>query len=268
MVMTIPFINKIRVLAKISPPLLSSPTKSESSGRGALVAVEGQDLGLVNTMVQYLKKLLSKDEGHLVQVFKGPEISLEQLSAKSDEMSEATVQYLDTISAWHKISDEIVNFINVPSTTTDCQSGSGAPISGISTEPIVPKTVELDVNSLGNSATTTRDSALHIALVPRYQLTTADAHACATPINDAYAPIDHWQWMASLWRGCVGPDITVYIRDCEQEELDKFGNGNPVEIRLSDARALIVRRLVDSGKGIEEKALRRVGFEVEEFLRK
>jgi HMG box factor len=60
----------------------------------------------------------------------------------------------------------------------------------------------------------------------------------------------------------------VYIRDCEQEELDKFGDGNPVEIRLSDARALIARRLVDSGKGIEEKALRRVGFEVGEFLRK
>ncbi len=266
--MTIPFINKIKVLAKISPPFLSSPTKSESSGRGAVVAIEGQDSGSVNIMIQYLKELLSKDEGNLVKVFDGPEIGLQKFSAKSDETSEATVQYLDTISAWHKISDEIVNFINIPSTTTDCRSGSNAPTSGISPTSIALKTGDVDTNSPANSSVMASDSPLHIALVPRYQLTTADAHACATPINDAYAPIDHWQWMASLWRGCVGPDIIVYIRDCEQEELDKFGEGNPVEIRLRDARALIVRRSANSGKGIEEKALRRVGFEVEEFLRK
>ena len=76
--------------------------------------------------------------------------------------------------------------------------------------------------------------------------------------------------MASLWRGCVGPDITIYIHGCEKEELSKYGGGTPVEIRLNDARSLVVRKSNDAeaGSEIEEKALRRVGFEVEEFLRK
>jgi HMG box factor len=31
------------------------------------------------------------------------------------------------------------------------------------------------------------------------------------PIADAYAPVDHWQWMATLWRGVVGADLVVYV---------------------------------------------------------
>jgi HMG box factor len=112
------------------------------------------------------------------------------------------------------------------------------------------------------------NSPFRIALVAQYQLTTTDAHACTTPIQDSYAPKDHWQWMASLWRGCIGPDITIYIHECERDEVEKFGDGNPVENRLNDARTLIIRRAGGVSAAIEEKALRRVGFEVEEFLRK
>src|SRR5690606_32266458 len=81
--------------------------------------------------------------------------------------------------------------------------------------------------SAPKSATSASNSPLPVALVPRYQLSTADAHACINPINDSYAPIEHWQWMASLWRGCVGPDITIYIRGCEKDELNKYGGGTP-----------------------------------------
>ena len=154
----------------------------------------------------------------------------------------------------------------------------------MSPKSIIPKTAQLQIESKtpsseqdydrdASASVTSRNSSLiPVALVPRYQLTTADAHACATPINDAYAPLDHWQWMASLWRGCVGPDITVYVRECEKEELEKHGGsggGMPVENRLHDAKTLVVRKGLDSSTAqIEEKALRRIGFEVEECLRK
>ena len=71
--------------------------------------------------------------------------------------------------------------------------------------------------------------------------------------------------MASLWRACVGPDITVYIRECEKDELNQL-KGNPVEKRLHDARTIVVRKAVGSPKGLEEKVMRRVGFEIEDFL--
>jgi hypothetical protein len=51
-----------------------------------------------------------------------------------------------------------------------------------------------------------------IALVPHFQLSTVDASAIAMPIVDSYSPLAHWQWLATLWRGCVGPDVSVVIK--------------------------------------------------------
>ena len=61
----------------------------------------------------------------------------------------------------------------------------------------------------------------------------------------------------------MGPDITVYVRECTKEELNRAG-GNPVEVRLQDSRTIVLRKV--GGGGLEEKSLRRVGFEIEDFL--
>ena len=55
-------------------------------------------------------------------------------------------------------------------------------------------------------------SPIPIALVPHYQLTTVDTAAITLPINDSYSPLAHWQWLATLWRGCIGPDVSVVIK--------------------------------------------------------
>ncbi|EGC43237.1 HMG box protein [Histoplasma capsulatum var. duboisii H88] len=289
-VMSISYLSKINVLARISPPVMACPSKGHSIRRGALVAVEGQRRESVKYMIQHLQTALSKDGKNIVRVFEGSETKLQPCDSETTEDSrDPTVQYLKTISAWHTISNEIVSFIKGgPESPTQSAVPEGCATS-ISPRSIIPKTAQLRISSpdvlspltaptlaptpTSASAPATAsmpaesESPFRFALVPRYQLTTADTHACAIPINDSYTPTDHWQWMASLWRGCAGPDVTVLIRDCEKEELDKFG-GNPVEIRLEEARTLVVRQVGNSAQGIEEKALRRVGFEVEEFLRK
>jgi HMG box factor, other len=258
-VMTIPFINKIKLLAKISPPLATRSKPIDAWSRGAVIAVDGHDLTLVNDMLKYLGRLLTKEGRYAVRVFEGPEINGRQACSKVGEAGrDATVDYLNIISAWHRISDEIVQFISQPAkaaTPIASEDGSSPEVS--------PKTIS--PRTLGSRAISGRNP-VPIALVPRYQLTTADLYACAIPINDAYAPLDHWQWMASLWRACVGPDVTVYVRECEKEEVDRYGGGNPVEVRLQDARTLVVRRAIGSPREIDEKALKRVGFEVEDFL--
>lgn len=128
-----------------------------------------------------------------------------------------------------------------------------------------------------------------VALIPRYALSLSDSFASTIPINDAYAPVDHWQWTATLWRGVVGADVTVYIKDRNGADTSAGGadakgkeaaaaGGAPVEVRLADARAIVVRRqnghcaMVGGGggpadSGIGEAALRRVGFEVGEWVR-
>lgn len=230
----------------------------------------------MKTMVEYLDSVLRKEGKHNVRTFEGPEIRPREPSSESGQMGDATVDYLNTISAWHRISDDIVYFVR-PS------NGSQSPVlkpteeeaqSGVSPKTLLPETSSLQIgspthSSENGSVTTTSQSTTAgttpLALVPRYQLTTADAFACSVPINDSYAPLDHWQWMASLWRACVGPDITVYIRECDKDELDRLG-GSPVEVRLHDARTVVVRIAAGSLKGLEEKTMRRVGFEIEDFL--
>lgn len=275
-VMTIPFLNKIKVLAKISPPLVPSFREGNLATRGPVIAVDGQDGHLVQVAVEYLERLLKKGYTYRVRVFDGPEIHTDTRSADG-QMGDATVRYLDTISAWHRISDEVVSYVKGAATADYVDSPDEDSGPGLSPKTIMAKTASLQINSPAQSSengsetsvmtpsTTGGHNATPVAIVPRYQLTTADAFACSIPINDSYAPLDHWQWMASLWRACVGPDITVYIRECSKEEFDRAG-GNPVEVRLQDARTVIIRRVIGAPRELEEKTLKRVGFEIEDFL--
>jgi hypothetical protein len=179
-------------------------------------------------------------------------------------------------------------------------------------------------------------SAIPIALVPHFQLTTVDASSISMPISDGFSPPAHWQWFATLWRGSIGPDITIVIKGLDDDNIEvaeasrasisnaagtpvagrersstaglsSTGSQAGVDIRLNDCRALIVKTgIVGSSarstspqssspsvtanggpksstthapvfhsaqqhaKEMEnwEKAKRRVGFEVEEFLRR
>jgi len=122
-----------------------------------------------------------------------------------------------------------------------------------------------------------------VALVPHYQLTTVDASSVSLPITDSYSPLAHWQWLATLWRGCVGPDVTIVIKGTEPDHAIDRTSPHGVEVRLLDYQAVVVRTTVmtvqhlgiggdgsSTADDVEtwEKAKRRVGFEVEEFLRR
>ncbi|KAJ5298919.1 Small-subunit processome Utp12 [Penicillium atrosanguineum] len=265
-VMTIPFLNKIKVLAKISPPSsLPSATQSQPPSTEA-----PQDPQLVQIAVDFLDRLLQKESKYSVRIFPGPE------APDPSQIGDAGMNdYIDKISAWHRISDEVNTFIKSDSTRSSPDADS-ASASSLSPKTVFPKTATLQVNSPPDSSEASEaspsqqpqpvpQSPIPVALVPRYQLTTADAFACSIPIQDSYTPLDHWQWMASLWRGCTGPDITVYIRECTKDELDRAG-GSPVEVRLQDARTVILRKVAGTSRELEEKALKRVGFEIEDFL--
>lgn len=276
-VMTIPYLNKIKVLAKISPPL--QPTFRQTPVmRGPVIAIDGQDPALVQSALSYLERMFKNEAKYHVRIFNGPTIK----DPTTESSSDPTVEYLDTISSWHRVSDEVKDFVRTLNgngnsefitkvgNSTEVQpqdDGSASP------KTLIPKTNAMNINSPNSSeagsdhsvSTNTSLTALPLALVPRYQLTTADAFACSIPIRDSYTSLDHWQWMASLWRTCAGPDVTVYIRECSREELERFG-GNAVEMRLQDTRTIVIRKVVGSPGVLEGKALKRVGFEIEDFL--
>ena len=268
-VMAVPVLNKIKLLAKISPPL-ALPLWDGTSPRGPVISVEGQNPVLAKTMFDYLNSVLQKEGKYNVQTFEGPDIGPRKPSSES-LMDDAIVDYLNTVSAWHPISNGIRRFVRPSTGSLVLEPAKEDVHSGVSSKIITPEITNLlgsptqsSVNNFVTSqSTAVSGPAIPLALVLRYQLTTADAYACSVPIHDLYKPLDHWQWMASLWRACVGPDITVYIRECEKEELEHLG-GNPVEVHLREPRVVVVRKA--GCEGFEDKVLRRVGFEIEDFL--
>jgi HMG box factor len=104
--------------------------------------------------------------------------------------------------------------------------------------------------------------------------------ASAIPIggSDQYSPNDHWQWAATQWRGIIGPDLTIYLHDAA---LGKSGKPS-MEIEFTDgkkgAALFVVKRTKDGELSadseakhtpmqLEPSALRRVGFEVSEWVK-
>ncbi|MCJ1472092.1 hypothetical protein MMC13_000739 [Lambiella insularis] len=280
MIMSLSSINKIKVLAKISPPLASpGPTSPPHATRGAVIAVDGSNAEAVATIVAHLRALFSKDESHSLRVWDSPRLE----SSTTGEASLA--DYLGLISHWHAISAEVAKYI-----TTAPSPRSPTPVSPKTKVPARPghETAEAPGSASDPSdASTVRTppapyrphpTALPIAILPSYQVTLTDAAGSTIPIADAYSPIDHWQWMATLWRGIVGPDITIVVRSSSsnyegantngssspREEAARAGAGG-VDVRLADARAILLR--CEAGGKVGESALRRVGFEVGEYVR-
>ncbi|MCJ1356756.1 MAG: hypothetical protein MMC33_006752 [Icmadophila ericetorum] len=332
MVMSIPILNKIKVLAKISSPLRKpGPASPAFATRGAIIAVDGPDEEAVSAVIQYLSEFLSRDAEFTVRIW---DTSATVTLIQPEEMTFAT--YLQLITHQHEISQEMIRHITtIPSTSTQQQShsqsrSSPSPISPKTTAPATPTTQrELrnrkSQNQNHNTTTITTNKknsspAIPIALIPTYQLSLTDTYASNIPITDSFAPIDHWQWLANVWRGTVGADVTIVVRSdrdgkrrasssggdasgplCSNTEGVKGnGNGNAkakersgevdtspsqaknavppssllhgiestisgpgkvgVENRLQDARALVLR-------AFGERELRRVGFEVGEWVR-
>ncbi|KAL2857907.1 hypothetical protein BJY01DRAFT_241986 [Aspergillus pseudoustus] len=277
---SIPFLNKIRILAKIAPPLPFTFREGDTRRRGPVIAVDGQDAALVKIVTEYLSHALKKEGRFYTRIFECPDSQPHREgSAEPEEMNEGAVKYLKLISSWHHISDEVKSFVKSEAPRPSAEPASGASQKNsphVSPRTIIPKTEEMHISSppassetgsetASSPAETTGAGPLPVALIPQYQLTTADAYASIVPIGDVFTPLDHWQWMASLWRANVGPDITVYVRECDGQEMKQVG-GNPVEIRLQDSKTVIIRRPTGSPKEVEEKLLRRVGFEIEDYL--
>lgn len=373
MIMSIPLVNKIKVLAQISSHLaLAGPSSPPYQVRGAIIAVEGLNLTKVYGMVNAVTEQLEREGKFAVRIFAGPDPQATTSNNQSRQLV-AIDSFLETIGQWHGISREMIEYITTkPDVNAYSSSAQQMCLSEFSStpkistmqenhyktlridstikkathnkvvdQPISPKTVvkplpnpPIQPRLLSNSREGTSPTDLKlpplilprsspdpetitisssslqlqtpcspqthlntdpipIALVPHYQLTTVDTTSINMPITDAYSPLAHWQWLATLWRGCVGPDLTIVIKGTDTDDPPSASEAERqvpgVELRLQDCRAVLVRLESENSGAVGhnkqqrenetqemsskqdevwEKAKRRVGFEVEEFLRR
>ncbi|AEO61391.1 hypothetical protein MYCTH_2070581, partial [Thermothelomyces thermophilus ATCC 42464] len=277
-VMSISFVSKLRVLERISPPLGAVPGAPGSGmSRGPVIAVEGPDARMVRAVSRVVERALraaspaadDKGGGWEVRCWEDENASLQRRGSvsggqeKDEALNNAGQQsasrhgsqasaisspsanlnpftaYLRTIADWHAKSAEIVQFVT-----------SSAPA------PAPASTATRQTRLLSTTTTSAINknvSRLPIALLPSgFSLTLSDRFASAVLISDAYAPVDHWQWMATLWRGIVGPDLVIYVSGTSTLSGSR-GSG----LGFAEAERMM----------IDQKMERRLGFEVVEWVR-
>ena len=269
MVLSVPYQARIKLLGRICAPLKEpGPTSPAVQTRGAIIAVEGDDLKAIQDLTAWLNDFLAKDEEYSARIAEPPRTPL-------DTKKDVTFQdYLDLIKDWHAKSEEIVHYITTPVPSSPPSSSAlkeddastpdhtGSTTTDSSSKPTSPAPTTSSLFPPSSALSTAAAPKKPIILLPTFQLHASVAYASRIPIADAYSPTDHWQWMATLWRGIVGPDLTIYVKSFEGKE--GLPGGKTVDLD-EQVRCLTVWKGV--GKGFGEATLRRVGFEVGEFVR-
>ncbi len=272
------FLGKLDILRVISPPLKSpGPGQPPLEARGPLIAVEGAVPFMLKEVTTVIKKALSISGECAVKIWSedkeltsgagegnGVESSSDDKAALEGEIGKGFVSpiasYMTRMLNWHKTSGELVKYLTThPSKNT--------PVSGDSSDDLGSTAAGEEVSGEGTAHPDQK--LLPVAVVSDgYSLTASDKWANTLPINDAYLADDHWRWLATLWRGIVGADLTVYVKrtTVADEEMRGGGGQNCVEFANAE-HSVLVLRMVDDGRGMDEKLERRLGFEIIEWVR-
>jgi HMG box factor len=279
MIMSIPYINKLKVLEKIAPPL--APGSPGAETRGPVIAIEGAVPSLVRQVGAIVERALAASGECAVRTWSsedGKKENTESGGGGGQQLGFAT--YLQTITDWHGRSGEIVKHITTSPDPvrrgSDVSMGSSSGDErksnpeGEATRSSSVNTAVSQPQQQGQGSGRQQRPLIPVALVTDgFSLTLSDRFACRVPIADSYAPVDHWQWMATLWRGIVGPDLVVYVRGAEEEEMTRLQ-----AVEMHGAEIMKVRVAVPPGAAgamdqvvVGEKVERRLGFEVVEWVR-
>jgi HMG box factor len=262
---SIPILEKINAFSKICKPLPSM--SGPGFPRLPIVAIEGEDVETVTELFHALAKDIRKSEP--IHVIDEPELftptvaeetadieglliptgldssstaSLVPVSSTKDkdrhDDDDDAARYLSHVASWRRRCAEIKKAVTSP------PGGDGA----------APVTMNFGEDSAVDAPS--------VVLVNRYMVSRSDV-AAARLAADGLTPLQHWQWCATVWRGCVGPDMTIYVNPVPEGGVR---SEEAVEVRDS-GRIVFVRKEEGVRKEWDEKIVRRLGFEVGEVVR-
>ena len=249
MIQSIPLLNKVRLLGRISAPLpretrISRSTNSlKGRGRGPVIAIDSADSIALKQIVDALERSLKTE--YDMKTFSTPKFT--------NSRAPSLQSYIRLIDQYHDLSHDVAahvsNAIGIGEPDSAGTPSVAHQLSAVelnaedrdamdmtSESPISPKsfpTLQASMEETRNEsgdveggsdtikpASDAGDSheTLPIALLPAWQLTHTDFFATNAPITDSYSAMDHWQWHATLWRGVLGADATIAVQNTNLEE--------------------------------------------------
>lgn len=254
---TVPFSRKLGVLARVCQPVpvASGPDRREIEARGAFIAVESSDAEMLASVGRVVEKGLGLSDNIALKIWMddtkssdspiGSDAASSSGHRSSPPLRESsTLDFFQSMMRWQEKSAQIETYISRASEVSQRIEGQGGSEEGR------PKVEE---NLRG---------PVHVALArDGYSLTLSDRYAYSTRFKDTYGPMDHWQWMASMWRGTVCPDLIIYAQPASEEELSRM---KTVEFVKSMGMIVVRGSWRDS---VDEATERRLLFELNEWVR-
>ena len=294
--MSMPFRYKIKVLSQVAPP---APKKSEVL-RGPLIAVEGDNAVAVAELGSWLSAELRKGDNLAVRLVDGPDVDAastrkpmvqyhllaSEWLAKSEGVTDsmyykpasqtpvdAAMQDVSPIRAPtqpnrildenYDDSDESMRGSDVIVARSDTPDDAHSTPLTTATQLPSPET-EKSSRSSRPDAHAVLGTLKPVNIISNFSLHASNVFACRIPIGpqDRYSPNDHWQWTATQWRGILGPDLTIFVRDATVDDGEK-------PTVLEEGNLFVVQRTKNEEgvSQLEAPALRRLGFEVSEWVR-
>lgn len=268
--------QKLSILSAITQILPSAGRHGpRGDKRGAFIAVEGgggsSSQRVLDDVGRSLEKALVAGGDVALKVWSSEGDVLAEKSGKAPEVKRPEVEqgdydgskddilssYFETILSWRQKSKQIAYHV------------TGGRAGGNLQEQRQDKESKV-VQALSTEACTPPEDERSPAIAPKtpvalvkggFSLSISDKYASTVPISDRYTPVDHWQWMANLWRGTASPDLVVHVQEGQDDETNR-----PGAVDVSRNMGLIVVR-VPAGRSLDEATERRMAFEVMEWMR-
>ncbi|KAL1886959.1 slightly ste11-like protein [Ceratocystis pirilliformis] len=267
-IMAIPDNQKFEMINRVSSSLRSPPPGSKQfETRGRFVAIEGNaPQSVLNDASAAIEKWFADKSDLDLKIWSDSRpsdgsVAMAEADAEKAAISSSQEEfktYLATIAKWHGYSQEVIKHI-----TTKPKAKTRSPMEYKPNEIKQRGSSEPreDPTTNGPDSSADTQAKIPVALVSGgYRVTLSTRAALKIPINDAYAPLDHYQWMATMWRGIVGPDLTINV--CTVKEKDF----NPKCVFEQTGPNIMVIRIIE-GQSLDDTLARRVGFEVAEWVR-
>ncbi|KAH8677550.1 hypothetical protein BX600DRAFT_131073 [Xylariales sp. PMI_506] len=272
---------KLEMLKAISPPLKpSSPDQTTFETRGPIIALEGSSIIALKEVGAVVQKALCISGQCAVKVWIGQDCvdatrdrderpvpaTPDQATTEAPEagggFASPLAGYMANMLRWHRTSEDLIKFITHHPPTQSTIIGKGS-LGNVGTTGAVVGPPTPAMTSSREASPSGVPHQLPVAVMSTgYSLSVSEYYARYLSVSDAYHAEDHWRWVATLWRGIVGPDLTLYVQQCGDEELRgancvEFINPVVILVRVPDGREPFV----------DDRFERRLGFEIMEWIR-
>ncbi|KAI5799989.1 hypothetical protein EDC01DRAFT_612700 [Geopyxis carbonaria] len=227
-----PILKKIYAIKKICPPL-SSPTippfHTPAITRMPVIIVEGDDVDVVASLYRSIFQEIEKSE---------PVYGIDE----PDDLTILSEAYLEGLLSSTGLDRD--------KDTDDTDAAR-----------YLNHVASWRRRSMEIRRIITAESEPRLVLINRYILSRSDAAALRLS-TDGLSPLEHWQWCATVWRSCIGADMTIYV-----QTLSENTNLGDDAIESKDEGKVLFVRKASGSTDWDSKVIRRLSFEVGEIVR-